>query len=292
MVKPGGPGDPGDPPGLAQKEREALKKVKVNKFGVNPIKVDPFSTVTATWDVTIPPDTGFDIFIKLQNQQVATSGSETIKVGSSNIQVQLGAAIVDDPTVGIVLKGLPVIVNVSDCQTEAIVGSAVTVPIKDALDAAFSGSGQFSLQPGGSSVTAGNDGLVDIQIPIAISVPNWFDADMNIHIQLTIAGAGGQVFVAAPVVDPQVSWSLLSNLLSFGCTDAIGSGMTQISKVFIERIVDLELRPAIAQQLQNQVNSFVATLEQNDPQQRTFVMTSLVFSAARGIEITACPKSS
>jgi len=293
MAKPGGPGDPGDPPGLVQKERDALKKVKVVKFGVTPIKVDPFSTVTATWNVTVPTDTGFDIFVKLQNQAVAPSGSKTIQVASSNIDVQLGAAIVDDPTVGVVLRGLPVVVNTSDCQTTPFIpASLVTTPIKNVLDAAFGGGGNFSLKPGGSTVTAGNGGLVDIQIPIAIDVPNWFDADMNIHIQLTIAGGNGKVFVAAPVVDPQVNWSLLSNLLTFGCTDAIGSGMSQISKVFLEHIVDAELRPTITQELQSQVDSFVASLEQNDPQHRTFVMTSLLFTATSGLQITACPKPS
>jgi len=125
-------------------------------------------------------------------------------------------------------------------------------------------------------------------VPIAIDVPDWFDADMDIHVQLTITGAG-QVFVAAPVVDPQVSWSLLSNLLSFGCTDGISSGMTQISKIFLQHIVDVEVRPFVTQLLVGIMNSVISTLEQSDPQHRTYVMTSLLFSAARGLTITACP---
>ena len=128
-------------------------------------------------------------------------------------------------------------------------------------------------------------------MPIAIDVPDWFDADMDIHVQLTITGAGGQIFVAAPVVDPQVSWSLLSNLLSFGCTEGISSGMTQVSKLFLEHIVDKEVRPLVTQMLVDIVNSVISTLEQNDPQHRTYVMASLLFSAARGLTITACPKS-
>ena len=289
MTKPGDPTGPGGPP--TQAEKDALNKVKLNTFTVVPTKVDPFGTVTATWDVTVP-NTAFEIVPTLNGQEVATTGSKTFKLATQRVNFVLAAVINDPPLprASRILKTIPVTVNTTDCQTQSLAASLVTVPIKNALDAAFSGGGNFSLKPGGSTVTAGSNGLVDIQVPIAIDVPDWFDANMNIHIQLTISGAGGHVFVAAPVVDPQVSWSLLSNLLSFGCTDAIGSGMTQISKVFLERIVDSELRPTITQELVNQVNSFVSGLEQSDPQHRTFLMTSLLFSAARGLEITACPQ--
>ena len=114
---------------------------------------------------------------------------------------------------------------------------------------------------------------------------------MDIHIQLTITGADGHVFVAAPVVDPQVSFSLLSNLLSFGCTDAIGAGMTKMAYAFLERMVDDELRPRVEQAIVDQVNSFLSTLQNNDPQKRTFFMSTLFFSAARGLVITGCPQA-
>ena len=68
-------------------------------------------------------------------------------------------------------------------------------------------------------MTAGDAGLVDIHVPITINVPDWFDADMDIHIQLTISrSTNGHVFVAAPVVDPtaeasrvigHIKWRLL-----------------------------------------------------------------------------------
>ena len=130
----------------------------------------------------------------------------------------------------------------------------------------------------------------DIHVPITIDVPDWFDADMDIHIQLTISGADGHVFVAGPVVDPQVHWSLASNLATAGCTDAIGLGMTKISYAFLERIVDEEIRPAVTQKIEDQVNMFLTTLQNNDAQKRTFVMTTLIFSANEGLLITGCPQ--
>jgi len=46
---------PGDltNPHAPQAENDALKKVKLNKFTVDPLKVAPYWTATATWDVTV-----------------------------------------------------------------------------------------------------------------------------------------------------------------------------------------------------------------------------------------------
>jgi hypothetical protein len=273
-----------------QPEKEALNQVEVNSFTIVPRNVSPFGTVTATWDVTIP-ETAFDITLVLHNQPVAATGTKTFKLSTQSDSFALRAVINDPPLpfASRLLKTIQVVVNTGDCQTLEVPASAVTDPLKAELDAVFSSTGDFTLNDGGSVVTAGADGLVDIHVPLTISVPDWFDADMDIHIELTINGANGHVFVAAPVVDPQVSFSLLSNLLSFGCTDAIGAGMTKMASVFLERIVDEELRPRVEQKIVEQVNSFLGILQNSDPQQRAFFMSTLTLSAGRGLIITGCP---
>ena len=273
-------------------ETAALKQVKLNSFSVVPPTVSPYGTVTATWDVTVPTS-AFDITISLKGEAVAPSGTKTFTLANQREEFPL-AAVINDPPLPFaarILRTAQVIVKTTDCQDEKLPASAVTVPLKDAMDNAFSGGGNFTLKDGGSTVTAGADGLVDIHVPITIDVPDWFDADMDIHIQLTITGAAGHVFVAAPVVDPQVSWSLASNLASLGCTDAIGKGMTKISYAFLERIVDNEVRPAVAAQIEGAVNQFLNILHNNDAQKRTFVMTTLIFSANEGLLITGCPQA-
>ncbi len=273
-------------------ETAALKQVKLNSFSVVPATVSPYGTVTATWDVTVP-STEFDITISLKGEAVAPSGTKTFTLANQRAEFPLSAVINDPPLpfAARILRTAQVIVKTTDCQDERLPASAVTVPLKDAMDSAFSGGGNFTLKDGGSTVTAGADGLVDIHVPITIDVPDWFDADMDIHIQLTITGAAGHVFVAAPVVDPQVSWSLASNLASLGCTDAIGKGMTKISYAFLERIVDNEVRPAVESQIEGAVSQFLNVLHNNDAQKRTFVMTTLIFSANEGLLITGCPQA-
>ena len=274
-----------------QAEKDALKQVRVNSFSVVPTTVAPFGTVTATWDVTIP-DTAFDIALILHNQPVGGTGTKTFRLATQSESFALSAVINDPPLpfASRMLKTIRVGVNSAGCQDQPLPASAVTVPLKETLDSVFSSGDNFTLKDGGSDVTAGDDGLVDIHVPLTIDVPDWFDADMDIHIQLTITGADGHVFVAVPVVDPQVNFSLLSNLASLGCTDAIGSGMTKMAYAFLERMVDAELRPVVEQRIVDQVNSFLTTLQNNDPQKRTFVMSTLIFSAARGLIITGCPQ--
>lgn len=296
MTNPGRPGEPGNPghsPHETQAEKDALNKVKLNNFTVVPTKVAPYGTVTATWNATVP-NTQFDIVIRLNGQDVANTGAQTFNLATQRENFSLAAVIDDGPPVppaARILKTVAVSVTTTDCQEEGLPSSAVTVPLKDVLDGAFSGGGNFTLNDGGSTVTAGADGLVDIHVPITVDVPDWFDADMDIHIQLTITGADGHVFVAAPVVDPQVHWSPGSNMASLGCTDAIGIALTKMSYAFLERIVDNELRPTVTQKIEDQVNMFLTTLQNNDPQQRTFVMTTLIFSANEGLLITGCPQA-
>jgi hypothetical protein len=284
--------DPHGAVGIPTKaETDALKQVTVNSFTVVPARVSPFGTVTATWDVTIP-ETGFEITLVLHNQTVAAAGTKTFKLATQSDSFVLRAVINDPPLpfASRLLKTIQVVVNTGDCQDVDVPASAVTEPLKEELDSVFSSTDNFTLKDGGSVVTAGADGLVDIHVPLTINVPDWFDADMDIHIQLTIAGADGHVFVAAPVVDPQVNFSLLSNLLSFGCTEAVGLGMTKMAYVFLERIVDEELRPRVEQKIVDQVNSFLGILQNNDPQKRAFFMSTLTLSAGRGLIITGCPQ--
>jgi len=286
------PTAPPTEPHATPAETAALKKVKLNSFTVLPANVPPDSTVTATWNATVPPDTGFDIVISLNGQEVAPGGSKTFTV-TQRTSFSL-AAVIDDPPLPLasrILKSALVNVNTSGCTDQELPAALLTGLLKNNLDSAFSGSDNFSLGDGGSTVTAGSNGLVDIHIPITINVPDWFDADMDFHIQLNISGAQGHVIVTAPVVDPTGSFPFLSDVLSGGCSDAVSTGMTKMAYAFLERIVDNELRPAVEQQIVGQIKQFTDGLQNSDPQHRTFVMTTLIFNANEGLVITACPQA-
>ena len=106
---PGNPGNPGHSPNATQGENDALKEVKLNHFTVVPTKVAPFGTVTATWDVTVP-NTGFEIVIRLNGQEVANTGTKTFKLATQRESFTLGAVIADPPLplAARILKAVPV----------------------------------------------------------------------------------------------------------------------------------------------------------------------------------------
>jgi hypothetical protein len=278
--------------GTREKEKAALDKVTEFTFGVVPFKVKVGGTVTANWNVTIPSideTGGFDIFITLNGEPVAASGSKTFRI-EQNTSFRL-VAVIDDPLlVSRLLKQRGVIVDLSDCHSLPFPTSVLTVPLKDAVDAAFSGNGQFQFRdPAKSQLTVGNASL-DIRVPLTLDVPDWFDADMDIHVQLTIGGRDGVVIVAAPVVEASVDWSLLSDILSGGCTVAVATGMSKLAQVFLQEIVDAQIRPFVKAILEGVVSEAVAAAQGLDPAHRPYAMTQMVFSQASGIVITACPK--
>src|SRR5262249_44099578 len=80
-----------------QAERDALNRVKVNSFSVVPAKVSPYGTVTATWDVSIPTDSPFDILLTLHEQEVGATGSMTFRLANQSQSFTLAAVINDPP---------------------------------------------------------------------------------------------------------------------------------------------------------------------------------------------------
>ena len=83
---------------------------------------------------------------------------------------------------------------------------------------------------------------------------------------------------------------IASNLLSLGCTDLVGDGMTKISTVFLNMIVNRELLPQVKTFINSQINAFTQQQKAQDAQHRTFVVTSISYTNTKGLVFTACPK--
>lgn len=267
-----------------QLARNALNKITSFSFSVSPLSVPVNSGVTASWHVVLPVVEGFTFVIKLNGMAVAATGTQTFLVNYMET-FTLTASVTIDPTIARTLGAKTVQVSTSDCQTMTVSSALITIPIESQLQQAFASSSQITLKSG-VSVVAGT-GVINISAPLNINVPDWFDADMTIAIQIDISG-GSSVLVSAPTVNVQVSWGLASNLLSLGCTDLVGSGMTQIAQALFAHIVNAEIVGPIQSGLSGQVTSFINGLEQSDAQHRTFVMHTLTFDA-NNVTVTACP---
>jgi hypothetical protein len=296
-IRPGGgdgPGDggPGDPPDLHKAERAALQKVTRFNISASPSHIAIGGTTTVTWSVTIPDIsvTNFEIIVLLNGQTVAASGSQSFTLHQTT-NFSLVAAIADDPSIGRLLHQTTSYIDTSSCVTVPLRTTVLTDPIKDTLDSIFSaGGGQVSFRDGDAKtqITPGNASL-DIAVPLSLNVPDWFDADMDIHVVMTIGGSNGFLVAQATTIEANVDWSLLSDILSLGCSTAVSAGMSKLAEVFVNEIVSTQFVPAVKNGLQQIVDFAISSVQANDPSGAKYSMHVMTFSPATGINITVCP---
>ena len=268
-------------------ETGLLNEIQVVKFTASSATVMPFGSATLSWEVRYPANLGFAVSIVVNGVRSApnaTSGSVVVTLSDT----EAFSLTADGPLASVTLKSLTITVDQSECATAPTVAPGVlTTQLKEQLDARFAGSGSFALRSGGSVVVPVLGGAT-IDIPLHLDIPNWFDADMDITVALSIlfsnATTPPSVAVQATSTNVHVTWTWLQDLA--GCT----SFGEQLSQAFMSDIASNELAPMIQQQLNSSIQSFAATQQMNDPQHRTFVLTHFSFGPD-GLTFTVCPQS-
>jgi hypothetical protein len=279
---PNGGGGNGNNQIEAKRQHLLLETIKVSSFAANPTTVAPFGTVTLSWQVQVPTNLNFPVSIIVNGQTVGPSGTLAVTVVTQT-QVQLGAA---SPLASVPLKTLTLTLDQSGCQTFTPPSSLVTVALQQQLTKRFSGGGSATLRGSGVTVTP-SDGFVSVAIPLDLHVPDWFDASMDIAIQLAIAMSADRSSVAVQPSPTNVSvnWTWLQNIL--GCSD-FGA---KLSQAFLSDIVENEIAPQLAQQINSQLIQSAATAQQqSDPEHRPFALTAFSFGAS-DISFTLCPQT-
>jgi hypothetical protein len=265
----------------AERQRLLLETIQVVSFAANPTTVTPFGTTTLSWQVQVPTDLNFSVSIIVNGQQVGTSGTLTVTVVTQT-EVQLGAA---SSLSSVPLKTLPLTLDQSGCQPLSLPVNLVTADLQQQLTNRFSGSKSFTLRAGGVTVTP-FDGFVNVAIPLDLHVPDWFDATMDIAFELGIAMTADQssVAVTQSSTNVNINWTWLQNIV--GCSD-FGA---KLSQAFFGDIVESEIAPQLAQQINQLIKSAATVQEQSDPQHRTFALTAFSFGTP-DINFTLCPQT-
>jgi hypothetical protein len=262
----------------AERQHRLLETIQVVSFSANPTTVTPFGTITLSWQVEVPTTLNFPVSIIVNGQQVGTSGTLVITVVTQT-EVQLAAA---SPLASAPLKTLTLTLDQSGCQMLAPPASLVTVPLQQQLTNRFSGSSSFTLLGSGVTVTP-FDGYANIAIPLDLHVPDWFDATMDIAIELDIAMAADRSSVTVQsFTNVHITWTWVQDLA--GCTE-FGQ---KLSQAFMSDIVEHELAPQLAQQINGLIQSAATVQQESDPQHRTFALTA--FSFGTNINFTLCPQ--
>jgi hypothetical protein len=198
----------------AERQRVLLGTIRVVSFAANPTTVTPFGTTTLSWQVQVPTNLNFPVSIIVNGQQVGTSGTLTVTVVTQT-EVQLAAA---SPLASVPLKALPLTLDQSGCQPLSLPATLVTGSLQQQLTDRFSGSKSFTLRAGGVTVTPFDD-YVNVAIPLDLHVPDWFDATMDIAIELGIATTAdiSSVVVTQPSTNVNINWTWIQNIV--GCSD-------------------------------------------------------------------------
>ena len=273
-------------PQLKKKEQEELDKVVAKRFTANPRSVDTFGTTTLSWEVTLPANSPFDIEVVLDGDVVQPIGTKSVTMSSSRT-FSFGA---QTEHAGRALKRVSVNVDDSACRSELLVrADDIVNVIKAEMDQRFSGNSDLRLKDNGTTVSVG-DGTIGISVPIEIEVASWFNADMAIGIKLAVS-PGRPLSVSAPTVSVDVRWNFFEHLASLFCSGAVQSGMEKLAQAFLADIVQADVVPAVANTFTDKVAEFLADLQANDPQARTWV-PRLVNLTAAGFTVTGCPKPS
>jgi hypothetical protein len=224
-----------------------------------------------------------DIGVYLEGQSVPAVGSQTVSPPASKTY-HLEAK---GELVGRSLGQVTVMVDFGECETTTIPADWIAAAVKSQVETFLVGSSQITLRDEGTSVTLGDYSLT-ASVPLNVSVPDWFDATMDITLQFSLF-ATTHVMATIDNIDVDVSWSILDHLASLGCTGVVQAGMEIVSKSFIQTLIGAQLANQLAATFQSQLNNAVAALDASHPG-HGFKFQSMGVNE-QGVTFRICPVS-
>jgi hypothetical protein len=281
-----GADDSGGHASAYEHELGLLGQIRILGFTARPPRIAPFETTTLSWSVRLPPALHSVSLTVAGQTNPGSSGSVTVAPYSTTVYGILARGALARREVAT----LRVPVDDSTCKPGYVAGSAITGIIESSITEQLQGSSDFSLRGSGVGVTL-SENIISIDIPLNLNVRHFFDAAMSIavHIVVGMQGVPPQAAVSVQVasVEVDVSWSWYGTLLSGGCTNAVATGVERTAQAFMSVIAESQVS-GIADQLSSLVRIVIANAEENDPEGRTYALTSLALTSD-GITFTVCP---
>ncbi len=260
--------------------------IQIRRFGVEPRAITIGGGCVVSWHVVFGENV--DAELHLNGVLVTTVGTKQFQPTQSTT-FMLSAVFPDGTERG--LASTAVRVDALDCQDRSIASGIITNPFKQEFDRRFNIPGQVTLRDNGSVVTLG-DNQINIAVPVEIHVPDWFDANLDLSIELSvrhIAITGNSpLMVNVHNVNFEVDWSFLENLASLGCGHFVELGMSKLGQVLMENMIATELVPQATDELNKLANAQRDLVQRQDPQQRPHQFTRVVISAD-GVGFRLCP---
>jgi hypothetical protein len=271
---------------IVNNEAAGPQDIQIRRFSVEPRAITIGGGCVVSWHVVFGENV--DAELHLNGAFVSTFGTKQFQPTESTI-FKLSAVFPDGTERGLTSSGVRV--DPVDCQNRSISPGLITNPFKQEFDKRFSVPGKVTLRDNGSIVGLG-DNRISISVPVEINVPNWFDADLDLAIELAVrhvSTTGNEPLnVTVHSIDFDVDWSFLENLASLGCGHLVELGMSKLGQVLMENMIATELAPRVTSELNKVATQQRDLVQQQDPLQRPHQFTKVAISPD-GLTFRFCP---
>ena len=247
---PGEPPNPTLPPLDPEQivEIQLLNEAVLTRFAATPDPMAPFGRATLEWAVTMPttvlPGVHVTVHLyratdQLGEQIVDAQGHEVVAPYAGDTYT----ITLRTPLAWREIGSLDVPIDFGTCTSVDIAPVAVKALIKDPVTNAFPAGGQVTLRCDPSVDIGINSFVVDV--PLIASVPDWFDAEIDLSVGFDVVSANGNVTVLHSFAATNASFGVASAILSGGCSAAVATGLEAMSNGYLSGFVG----PVIADQI-------------------------------------------
>ena len=275
MANPHGPvttgttttGTPPIPPLDPEQVREIqlLAEAALVSFTATPDALTPFGRATLAWEIRMPttliPGVHPEVHLYgVGDQVVDPKGSQVVApYGDTTYAVSLRTPLATRQ-----MGTLDLAVDFGACTGVVTLPGAFTAIIKGEADRSFPGGGKVTLRGGGSSVDIGDDSFV-VDIPLRASLPNWFDADIDVSVGFSLSSLNGQFNVTCDFARTEVSFGAATAVLTAGCSAAVAAALEAQSDGFLSGFVGPVVAERISAAIAANVHDNLVRLDQEGP---------------------------
>mgnify|MGYP000218047527 CR=1 FL=1 len=225
---------------MIEKAIQCLDSTTVNSFTATPSTIRPGVASTLKWEVTAPVSCGVNLF--LNNSSVSKTGSRSVAPTNTTTYRLVGKMGIIERILGTVT----VSVDKSQCFIQSIDEATVRQMLQSLIESNLAGSPLRQRSP--ANVEIDRKGIA-VKLRLKVSVPNFFDPDLNIDIVIGVSAASNSAVVSYRSYSNDLDWPWW--------VTGITLGITKLIEEVIESRIERGVKPLILQKLKEQIDSFI-----------------------------------
>lgn len=228
---------------MIEKAFECLGNTTVNSFTASPSTVRPGIASTLKWNITLPTGCGVQLF--LNGSPVSKSGSRSVAPLNTTTYRLVGRMSTVEQT----LRSVTVSVDKSQCFIRSVPEETVRQMLQSLIESNLADTSIHQRSP--AVVEIDRSGIA-VKLRLRISVPNFFDPNLNINMVIGVNGAGNNVAVSFRSYSNDLDWAWW--------VTGITVGISKLIEELIESEIEKRIKPLILQKLKEQIDSFLSMI--------------------------------